>query len=338
VAQTDDGEMVDKSNYSMLSSRMLQAVPSPAVPADRVDAVRRFNRFHTRIVGALNNRLSYTDLALPQVRVLYEIAHAPADRPLVAANLVRALGIDAGYLSRLVAGLERRGLVARLPRPGDARSRALALTDAGRATTAGFETASAAEVAHLLGRLSDADQAQLVGAMAKVRRLLGDPPDGRAFVLRDPAPGDLGWIVHRHGALYAAEYGWDASFEALVAGIVATFAATRDPGRERAWVAERDGEVVGSVFVVRSERPDAAKLRLLYVEPSARRLGLGRALVDEALRFAGAAGYARMTLWTNDVLVAARRIYEAAGFALVSAAPHHSFGKDMVEQVWEREL
>lgn len=302
--------------------------------SDRIAAVRRFNRFHTRLVGALNEGLLASSFPLVQVRVLYEVANSEG---VSASDLARRLGLDSGYMSRLIAGLEEKELLARSPAEDNARRLELRLTDRGRAIFAELNEASAKEVAALLAKLSEEEQRQLVGAMARIERLLGERTGAITFILRDPVPGDMGWIVHRHGALYAQEYGWDWTFEALVAEIVADFVKTHDPARERCWVAERESEVVGSVFIVRQD-DQVAKLRLLYVEPSARGLGLGRQLVDECLRFARTKRYRRMVLWTNSVLVSARRIYEAAGFQLTAEEPHHSFGCDLVGQTWEREL
>lgn len=309
----------------------------PAPDSGEVAAVRAFNRFHTRLVGALNGRMLDSPYALPQLRVLYEIAIAPEDAPPTAAKLADALGVDAGYLSRLIARLAADGLVARAPFPGHGRRLALRLTDAGRAAFATIDASSAAEVAALLAPLSPAERRALTGAMQRVRRLLGDPAAERRIVVREPRPGDLGWVVHRHGALYAAEHRFDRSFEGLVADIVGRFVRTFDPSGERAWIAELDGEIVGSVLVVR-EDAETARLRLLYVEPLARGLGLGRRLVELALAFARGSGYRRMELWTNDILGAARRIYEEAGFTLVAEDPHRSFGRDLVGQTWAREL
>ena len=308
------------------------------VPSDAdIAAVRRFNRFHTRLVGALNEHLLASDYSLPQVRILYEIANAQPESPPSARELGEVLRMDAGYLSRVVSRLEGDGLIARTPSADNAKRLALTLTAKGCRVFDGLNAASAEEVAALLASLSETERSQLVGAMRRVRRLLGDDPVERTFVLRDPGPGDLGWIAHRQGLLYAREYGWDWTFEALVAEIVGQFAKTFVPGRERAWVAEMEGEVVGSVFVVRQDE-DTAKLRLLYVDPVARGLGLGRRLVDECLGFAREAGYRRMVLWTNDVLVSARRIYESAGFSLIEEEPHRSFGQNLVGQVWGHDL
>lgn len=302
----------------------------------QVDAVRTFNRFHTRLVGALGEHLLDSGYSLPQVRVIYEIASAPPGAAPSARDLGQRLHIDTGYLSRLLARLERDRLINRVPSGADAR-RLLTLTDRGRAIFDRLDAASSEEIAALLKPLGARERGELVGAMNRIRRLLGDAEGSRTFRLRDPLPGDLGWIVHRQGRLYAEEHGWDWSFEALVAEIVGHFVRDFQPGRERCWMAESEGEVVGSVFVVRDD-DETAKLRLLYVEPSARGLGLGRRLVDECVSFARDKGYRRMVLWTNDVLVSARRIYEAAGFRLVAQERHHSFGKDLVGQTWERDL
>ena len=308
-----------------------------AVPGDRIAAVRQFNRFHTKLVGALNNRMLNSDYSLPQLRVLYEVAQAPQDAPPAASELANNLTMDAGYLSRLISGLVKDGLIERRPAPENAKRLTLSLTAQGRGVFNGLDSASAREVTDLLKGLTDREQSQLVGAMTRVRRLLGDAPADKTFILREPEPGDLGYIVHKQTQLYAKEYGWDWTFEAMVSEIVGKFVQDFIPGRERCWVAEREGEIVGSVFVVRHDE-ETAKLRMLYVDATARGLGLGRRLVDECIRFARAKGYKRMVLWTNDILVSARRIYEAAGFTLLEEEPHHSFGKDLVGQTWARDL
>lgn len=308
-----------------------------AVPADRIAAVRGFNRFHTRFVGALGERLLASDYSLAQLRVLYEIACAPADAPASASRLCRDLGVDPGYLSRLITGLESERLVARHPAPDNAKRLALTLTAQGRALCRRLDAASARQVAGLLRGLSEREQAQLVGCMEQVQRLLGRDAADAGFILRPPRAGDLGLIVHGQAVLYATEYGWDWTFEALVAQLVARFVQEFDPAHACCWVAERAGQVVGSAFVVR-EDDETAKLRMVYVDAAARGLGIGRRLVDECIAFARSRGYRRMVLWTNDVLVAARRIYEAAGFALQEEAPHRSFGKDLIGQTWSRAL
>ena len=252
---------------------------------------------------------------------------------------MRELGLDAGYLSRILASFKRRGLVEKRASSDDARRTELRLTKRGRSVFATLDRRSRDDIGTQLAALAVADQERLVGAMGTVERLLGDPqatPSG-SYVLRAPRPGDYGWVVQRHGALYAEEYGWDAEFEGLVAGIVGKFVEHLDPTRERCWIAERDGENVGCVFAVK-QSATVAKLRLLLVEPSARGLGIGKRLVDECIAFSRAAGYNRLRLRTNSMLHAARHIYEEAGFELVAEDRHRSFGKDLVGQTWELKL
>ena len=303
----------------------------------QIAEIRRFNRFHTRLTGALGDRLLATGYGLPQLRVFYEIATAAPGQAPSGRDLALRLGMDPGHVSRIVAGLVRDGLVARTPSPGNARRLALTPTPAGRDRFAGIDRAQAEEVAALIAPLSPAERRELTGAMTRIRRLLGDAPADRTFVLRDPEPGDLGHVVAAQARLYAEEYGWDWTFEGLVAGITADYVRDHDPASDRCWIAEVEGQIAGSVFVVRQDA-ETAKLRMLYVDRAARGLGLGRRLVEECLRFARARGYRRMVLWTNDCLVSARRIYEAAGFELLEEDPHHSFGVDLVGQVWGRDL
>ncbi len=302
-----------------------------------VEEVRAFNRFHTRLVGALSDHLLESNYALPQVRVLYEVAQAPRGKPYSASELAGRLRLDAGYVCRLVAGLESEGLIARAPSRENAKRLTLSLTDHGREAFARLNDASSKEVAGLLEPLSPVDRRALTGCMRRIRRLLGDVPHQTTFILRDPGPGDLGHIISRQACLYADEYGWDWTYEGLVAEIVGQFVKNFDREKEQCWIAEWEGEVVGSVFVVRGDS-NTAKLRLLYVEPSARGHGLGRHLVDECIRFARAKGYRKMVLWTNDCLVSARRIYQATDFMLTNEEPHRSFGKDLVGQYWELTL
>jgi DNA-binding MarR family transcriptional regulator/GNAT superfamily N-acetyltransferase len=305
------------------------------LPADdRIEQVRRFNRFYTRHIGLLNEGLLDSEYSLTEVRILYELAHRG---PMTAAVLGQVLGLDPGYLSRILKKFDSRNLIQRSRSDDDRRQVFLSLTDAGRAAFEPLNKASADQIGAMLSKLSDADQNRLVQAMAVVERLIGGSAPQVPCILRPHRAGDIGWIAHRQGLLYAKEYGWDETFEALVAEIAAAFVRNFDPERERCWIAERDGEIVGSVFLVRHSE-EIAKLRLLYVEPSARGLGLGRRLVDECIAFARAKGYRTLTLWTNDVLVAARGIYQATGFRLVKEEPHHSFGKDLVGQTWDLDL
>jgi len=298
----------------------------------RVGEVRRFNRFWTRQIGVLREGYLESPFSLTEVRVLYELAHR---EETTAGELGEELGLDAGYLSRILSGFQKHGLIRKRPSEADGRRRLLRLTERGRGAFAPLEARSRSEIGAMLGGISIAGQERLVEAMRAIERLLSFRPDPVIpYLLRPPQPGDMGWVVHRHGVLYAREYGWDERFEALVAGIVAKFIQQYDPRVERCWIAERDGEVVGCVFLVR-ESEEVAKLRLLLVEPEARGLGIGSRLVEECIRFARQAGYLKITLWTNDVLNSARRIYEAMGFQLVHEKPHRSFGHDLVGQTWE---
>jgi DNA-binding MarR family transcriptional regulator/GNAT superfamily N-acetyltransferase len=301
----------------------------------RIAAVRAFNRFYTQRIGVLRRRMYGSPLSLAEVRVLYELAHRDAP---TAGALADDLDLDRGYLSRILRGFERDGLLRRTRSQDDARQSHLALTPKGRRTFAPLDRASHDEVAQLLAHLSHADVERLVSGMATIERLLAPaPPTAPLLTLRTHRPGDMGWVIERHGALYAQEYGWDETFEALVAEIAARFIQRFDPARERCWIALRDGERVGSVFLVKRSR-NVAQLRLLLVEPSARGLGLGARLVDECLAFAREAGYRRMMLWTNGGLNAARAIYESRGFRLTREERHHSFGHDLVGQTFERTL
>ncbi|HEX6312428.1 MAG TPA: helix-turn-helix domain-containing GNAT family N-acetyltransferase [Acidimicrobiia bacterium] len=301
---------------------------------DRVASVRAFNRFYTGVIGVLGESMLDTPYSLTEARVMFELAQR--DRTEVA-ELRSGLGVDAGYLSRLLSRFEADGLVARERSRTDGRRQVVRLTGAGRRTFRSLDTRSAADVHRLLTDLSDEEQARLVSAMQTIRGVLDGARPGPAVVLRDPEPGDFGWIIARNAALYAEEYGWDSTYETLVARIVADFLEHRDRQRERAWIAEVDGERAGCVLCVRKDA-DVAQLRLLLVEPSRRGLGIGSRLVDECVRFARRAGYARIVLWTNDVLADARRVYERAGFELLEEEPHHSFGHDLVGQVWARSL
>lgn len=301
--------------------------------SDDIEAVRAFTRFYTRQIGLLDESLLKSAFSLSESRVLYELAHRDG---LTASGLARDLDLDPGYLSRMLTRLEEQGLLARTASPEDARQSLLALTPAGRKAFAPLDKGSRRQVAAMLAGLAAPEQARLVAAMQTVQRLLGGAPAEPKvpYILRDLQPGDIGWVIRRHGMLYAQEYGWDDTFEGFVAEIAGEFVKSRDAKRERCWIAERDGEIVGSVFLMR-QSDAVAKLRLLYVEPSARGLGIGARLTEECIRFARAKGYKTLTLWTNDILVSARRIYQAAGFKLVKSERHHSFGKDLVGQNWD---
>jgi len=310
----------------------------PSALDDRVSAVRAFNRFYTRRVGALGDHHLDSAYSLTEMRVIYELAHAV--RPSASA-IGRDLGLDAGYLSRILRRFESDGLLARTPSAGDARKSDLRLTRRGRSTFAPLERRTRGELAAQLGRLSTPEQRRLLDAMQTIERLFGDRDSERTerppFILRPHRPGDMGWVVERHGALYAREWGYSSAFEALVARIVADFLDHFDSRRERCWIAERNGANVGSVFVVR-ETGTIARLRLLIVEPHARGLGIGRRLVQECVQFARQAGYQSMTLWTHSQLDAARRLYREAGFRCVRKTPHRSFGKQLVDETWELSL
>ncbi len=301
----------------------------------RVAAVRRFNRFYTRQIGLLQESYLKSQFSLSQVRVLYELAHR--ERP-TATELGRELGLDPGYLSRILRLFEKRAFLKRTPSRADGRQSHLFLTARGQAAFAPLNTRSREEIGSMLRALRARDQIRLVDSMHAIEGVLGAQPEKKVpYLLRPHRPGDMGWVVSRHGALYAQEYGWDETFEALVAGIVKKFIEHYDPRKERCWIAEKDGEPVGSVFVVK-QSATVAKLRLMLVEPKARGLGIGARLVDECVRFAGQTGYGKITLWTNSVLRAARRIYKEAGFRLVRQERHRSFGHDLVGETWDLKL
>jgi DNA-binding MarR family transcriptional regulator/GNAT superfamily N-acetyltransferase len=302
----------------------------------RIEAVRRFNRFYTQRIGMLRQGLYDSPWSLAEVRVLYELAHAQGE--IVASELAQRLGLDAGYLSRILRGFVASGYLRKSQAQGDGRRFELTLTLAGRKAFAPIDRASHNEIAALLAPLPNAAQRRLVGAMHTVETLLGEPDKNAApFLLRPHRAGDMGWVVACHGRLYAEEYGWDETFEALVAEIAARFINRYKPKREHCWIAERDGENVGSVFVV-ERSPTVAQLRLLIVEPSARGAGIGRRLVSECVDFARRTGYRKMMLWTNGGLDAARHLYENAGFRLTKEERHHSFGKDLVGQTFVLDL
>lgn len=307
--------------------------------ASRVEAVRRFNRFYTRQIGVLRDKLYRSPFSLTEARVLYELAHR--EKP-TATELCKDLGLDPGYVSRMLHGFEKRGWLIRTPSPEDGRHHFLNLTARGRAGFAPLNARSAEEVAELLRPIPAPEQDRLVKAMHTVEHLLGAPSRHSApaapYILRAHRPGDLGWVVHRHGVLYWQEYKYDERFEALVAKIVGEFVERYDPGREHCWMAEHDGELLGCVFLVKKSKA-VAKLRLLLVEPSARGLGIGKRLVAECIRFARKAGYKKITLWTQSELKAARGIYEKAGFKLVNHHRHTSWSrKGLVAETWEVNL
>lgn len=304
-----------------------------------VREIREFNRFYTNLIGALDySRHLHTPFTLTEARVLYELAHAPRTD---AADLRVELSLDAGHLSRMLAKFEEHELVTRGPSEQDARRQRVELTGRGREAASLLEDRSQEAVGALLDRIPADDRPRLTEAMQTVRAILRDDDrasTGPRVVLRGPRPGDLGWTIERNAAVYAAEFGWNEEYEALVARIVADFAATRDPAREAVWIAELDGERAGCVFCVRDEAAHTARLRLLLVDPGARGHGIGRRLVDECIAFARSAAYTELVLWTNDILTDARGIYQRAGFELVAERPHHSFGRELVGQDWHLAL
>ncbi len=356
------------------------ATPSRALPAseDLVQVVRRFNRFHTRQIGVLQEHLLHSQFSLTEVRVLYELAHRAS---VTAVELCRELGLDRGYLSRMLRNFEKHGWIKTTPSPADRRRIFLSLTSKGEKTFAPLDRQSSDEVAAMLARLSALQQKDLLGAMRVIESILSPTPklhdpklptlshrtrkDGvpggvetgetpvapcqiampprspasqSAYILRPHQPGDVGWVVHRHGVLYSQEYGYDERFEALVAEIVAEFIRNFDPKRERCWIAEKDGDPLGAIFLVKKSKT-VAKLRLLLVEPSARGLGIGGRLVSECVKFAREVGYTKILLWTQSELHAARHLYEHAGFKRIARKPHQSWGrKDLVAETWELKL
>jgi DNA-binding MarR family transcriptional regulator/N-acetylglutamate synthase-like GNAT family acetyltransferase len=299
-----------------------------------VEVMRRFNRFYTKKIGVLHERLLRSPFSLTEARVIYELAY---HEKMTATELCNELGLDAGYLSRILRHFKKRGLINKQLSQKDGRQNLLSLTGRGQEAFATLNARSHNEIGAILRDLSAGDQKRLVKAMRTIEGLLGAQPEHNSYLLRSHQPGDMGWVVHRHGVLYAEEYDWDEEFEALVAGIVTKFIQHYKPRQERCWIAEIDGEIVGSVFLIKQSKT-VAKLRLLLVEPKARGLGLGTRLVRECVRFARHAGYRKVVLWTNDVLHSARHIYEKTGFRMVRQKPHHSFGHDLVGQTWELKL
>ena len=315
----------------------LSTIVSPE-QEQRVDQVRRFNRLYTRRIGVIQDGYLNSPFSLAEVRVLYEVAHHPQT---TASELARAMELDPGYLSRILRKFDDRGLIQKVRSDRDGRESHLRLSHAGQQTFEPLEHAARAQIGALLESLSDSRQHRLLEAMATMERVLDeDTPPETSYTLRTEArPGDFGWVVQRHGAIYHTEYGWDISFEALVASIVAKFVDHFDPQRERVWIAERtgDGAPLGCVFLVKSSQR-VAKLRLFLVEPTARGMGIGRHMVDELIAFARAAGYHTIRLWTQSVLLAARHIYAEVGFKLINEEPNHAFGADLISETWELRL
>jgi DNA-binding MarR family transcriptional regulator/GNAT superfamily N-acetyltransferase len=305
-----------------------------AVGDAAVAAVRAFNRFYTNTIGLLRGKYLDTPYSLTEARILFELAQREASE---VTDLRHAVDIDAGYLSRIMSRFESDGLISRQRSATDGRRQVIRLTDNGRSVVAGLDGRSAAQTRDMLAAVREDDRRRLLEAMHVITDVLSESPQPRGYLLRAPQAGDMGWVVQRNGAAYAEEFGWDGSYEALVARMVADYVDHRDPECEAAWIAEVDGTPAGCVFCVR-ENATTARLRLLLVEPWARGLGMGARLVEEVLRFARRAGYRDITLWTNDVLVDARRIYQRAGFTLDNESRHHSFGQDLVGQNWSRRL
>ena len=328
----------------MRAQASARKIPTDAAASDRIPtdlgahiaAVRRFSRFYSRRLGMLQDAFLQTSFSLAEARVLFELAHR--DKP-TASEVADALGIDRGYLSRILRGFTERGLVAKSSSRQDGRQSLLALTARGRASFAAINQRSQDDVATMLATLSWPDQERVVAAMGAIERLIGaqDAKPQPAYVLRPPRTGEMGWVVARHAVLYGQEYGWSEKFEGLCAEIVAQMIERFDPARDRHMIADIDGEPVGSAFVVK-DADDVARLRLLLVEPKVRGLGIGKRLVDECVAFARAAGYARMTLWTHSCLAAAREIYRKAGFEKIAEQPHDEWGVAVVGETWERDL
>ena len=324
----------ERVRTNKVASNDTEAAAGPADDGAAVAAVRGFNRFYTNALGLLRGKYLDTPYSLTEARLLFELAQRDTSE---VTDLRRTVDIDPGYLSRILARFESDGVIARQRSAADGRRQVIQLTGRGREVVAGLDARSAEQVRDMLAALCDDDRRRLLDAMRVVTETLTGSPQPRGYLLREPRPGDMGWVVQRNGVLYAEEFGWDASYEALVARIVADYVEKRDPEAEAAWIAEVDGVPAGCVFCVREDAA-TARLRLLLVEPWARGLGIGGRLVDEVLRFARRAGYSRITLWTNDVLADARRIYQRAGFTLDDESRHHSFGRDLTSQNWSRDL
>jgi DNA-binding MarR family transcriptional regulator/GNAT superfamily N-acetyltransferase len=315
---------------------MPSVTPPPRQAGDPIQEIRHFNRFYTRQIGVLQNRLLESPFSLTEVRLLYELAHR---RSVIATELADELGLDPGYLSRILATFEKRGWISREPVPADRRQTLLSLTRKGATTLAPLEERSNRQVQQMLAKIPSAAQQELVHAMQRIEQILAPEHDGKKpYLLRPHHPGDMGWIVYRHGVLYSDEYHYDERFEALVAEVVAEFIQNFDVKRDRCWIAEKDGERAGSVLLVHKSAT-VAKLRVLLVEPSARGLGIGKRLVEECVRFARQVWYNKIVLWTQSELKSARAIYEQAGFQLINEEPHHSWGReDLVAETWELKL
>lgn len=299
------------------------------------EAMRRFSRFYTRRIGVLHEGYNGSEFSLTEARIIYELAHLEV---ATATDLVKSLDLNPGYLSRILKAFEERGLIRREAAANDARQQLVSLTEVGQQKFAALNARSRNDMLRMLGALTMRQQQRLIVAMSEIETLLSaEPEEGASYILRPHQPGDLGWAVQQHGLLYAEQYGWDETFEALAAEVAAKFIRDFDPKRERAWIAEKDGENVGCVFLVK-QSDEVAKIRMLLVHPKARGLGIGKRLVEECIRFARAKGYKKITLWTNDVLTTARHIYERAGFKLVAEERHKSFGHHMVGETWELEL
>lgn len=296
--------------------------------------VRHFNRFHTKLVGALDEGLLASDFSLVQVRLMYELNH---NDNLAASDLMEILKLDRGYLSRLLTSLEERDLITKTPDVKNGKRMVLALTNQGKLVEDELEQLSSQQVADLIAPLPTIERRQLVRSMQHIEKLLSKEPPEPSYILRDPEPGDYGWIIHRHGVLYTEEQNWDASFEGVVAEIVAEYLKNYNPSRERGWIAEHAGSVAGSIFVTEGDQ-DTAKLRLLYVEPTARGLGIGARLVAECIKFARQKGYKRLTLWTHSVQESAGKIYVAQGFEMINETEMDVFGQTLKRQNWEIKL
>ena len=299
------------------------------------EEMRRFSRFYTRRIGVLHEGYNGSEFSLTEARIIYELAHLEV---ATASDLVKSLELNPGYLSRMLKSFEERGLIRRDAAPNDARQQLISLTEAGAQKFAALNARSRNDMLRMVGDLTSRQQERLVAAMNEIESLLSaEPEKGASYILRPHQPGDLGWAVQQHGLLYAEQFGWDETFEALAAEVSAKFLRDFDPKWERSWIAEKNGENVGCVFLVK-QSDDIAKLRMLLVHPKARGLGIGKRLVEECIRFARQKGYKKITLWTNDILTTARHIYQQTGFKLVAEEKHKSFGHHMVGETWELEL